>query len=186
MVLSGNIIQFSVHYKKIGTLRNLCPGEEPLRFRIDLTNLKRFSKCSPIFFTLGKSIRNLKGSFPGYRFRNIPISFRVYARVSQWYFRKYVPASNNRWCLDWIQSRVKWVEATNVTCIYIIDMAIWAQSVKKDSNRILWKMKTINCESYYLLMYSIVNFVQKTWVPIVELIYLKHFPVSKRRIWFIL
>jgi hypothetical protein len=102
--------------KKVGKLRNLCRGEEPLRLRMDLPNLKRFSKCSPISFRFGKSIRNLNGSSTGDRFRNIPISFRVYARISQWCFRKYVPASNNRWCLDWIQSRVKWVEAMNVTC----------------------------------------------------------------------
>ncbi len=39
-----------IHSKKIGALPNLCPGEEPLRFRTDFPNLKRFrSKSAECF-----------------------------------------------------------------------------------------------------------------------------------------
>ena len=39
-----------VHSKKIGLLRNLYPREEPLRFLIDLRNLKRFSLSTAVPF----------------------------------------------------------------------------------------------------------------------------------------
>jgi len=38
------------------------------------------------------------------------------APVSQWQFPKYIPASNNRWRLGFIQSRVKRVVPTSVPC----------------------------------------------------------------------
>ena len=55
--------------KKIGLIRNLYPREEPLRFRIG----QRGSAVDNLnLFKFGRSIRNLKGSSLGYRFRIKP------------------------------------------------------------------------------------------------------------------
>jgi hypothetical protein len=67
--------------KQIGLLPNLCPGEERLKFRIDLPNLKKIGERLVEPFRFGKSIRNLKDSFPEHRFGNKPICFRVYVVV---------------------------------------------------------------------------------------------------------
>ena len=69
---STTMMPSSYTLEKIGLLRNLYPREEPLRFRIDLPNLEGFSLLLYLF-KFGRSIRNLKGSSLGYRFRNKPI-----------------------------------------------------------------------------------------------------------------
>jgi hypothetical protein len=47
----------------------------------------------------------------------------LYAYVSSAVFLKQNPASNDRLCLDRIQSRVKRVVATSVACFYYIGLA---------------------------------------------------------------
>jgi hypothetical protein len=62
----SEILRKAYTLKKIGTLPNLCPGEEPLRFRADLPNLKRFcSKSAECFLGSADPYETLKVLHPG-------------------------------------------------------------------------------------------------------------------------
>ncbi len=74
---NNSIISCFYTLKKIDTLPNLYPGEEPLRSRADVRNPKKIREVSEILFRFRISVRKLKGSSSGCRSGNIPIVFRV-------------------------------------------------------------------------------------------------------------